>query len=111
MSSLSPEKIYISDKMSEKFRQNSLWSTFCKPSSRTRVTLTKVKTCYKSVAIASEKESEEQANCEIVSFTDLIWDLRSKATHLDEVSLDKTKDPKIKDLVSDNGTKFPDYNQ
>ena len=37
--------------------------------------------------------------------------LRSKAPHLDEVSLDKTKDPKIKDLVSDNGTKFPDYNQ
>ena len=67
--------------------------------------------CQKSVAIASEKESEDQANCWNSIFYRFDWDLRSKAPHLDEVSLDKTKDPKIKDLVSDNGTKFPDYNQ
>ena len=37
-------------------------------------------------------------------------DLRSKAPHSDEVSLDKTKDLKIRDLLSDKGTKFPNNN-
>ena len=37
----------------------------------------------------------------LVSFTDLSETGESKAPHLDEVSLNKTKDLKIKDLVSD----------
>ena len=65
-----------------------------------------------SVAIASEEESEGQALriVNIVSFYTFDRDLRSKASNLDEVSLDKTKDLKIKDLLSDKGTKFPNNN-
>ena len=49
--------------------------------------------------ITSEEDSE-----------DSVRDLRSKAPHSDEVFLDKAKDPKIKELLSDKGTKFLDDN-